>query len=214
MSLLLIVTALAAALLLMTGGYFFGVRRGAAARDGLREQGLRQAHEIEFLREDAAGFLSEREQSLRATIEQALAPLFQRNQLSIDLSRVKAGTGEPRDLTKLLDRIADVGNFSAVVLGDAEGLPLAANSRAQDPDRIAATSSMVLMTADRIASAHMSRPVSVMVRDESDKTTLCRMFNVQERRVTLTVVATGGSLLTPAALDPALVKVAGALTGP
>jgi hypothetical protein len=60
----------------------------------------------------------------------------------------------------------------------------------------------------------MSRPVSVMVHYESEKTTLCRMFNVQERRVTLTVVATSDSLLTPAALDPALVKVAGALTGP
>lgn len=209
-----IVIALASALLLLTGGYLFGARRGAVARERLRQQTLRQAQVIEASRESAASFSSERDTSLRATIEQALAPLFQRNQLSLDLSGLKAGTGEPRDLTKLLDQIADVGSFSAVVLGDAEGLALAANSRAQDPDRIAATSSLLLMTADRIASAQMSRPVSLMVQDESDKTTLCRMFKVQERRVTLTVVASSDALLTPTALDPALLKVVGVLTGP
>lgn len=206
-----LVTGLAAGLLLLTGGYLFGVRRGAVAREHLREQALRQARDIIALCDEAAQANVEREESLRATIEQALQPLVQHERFTLDVSQLKAGAGERRNLTDLLGKIAEAGNFAAVVLGDADGLALAANARAQDAERIAANSSLVLLMADRMSGAGLAKPLSVMIRDDADQMTLCRVFQVQDRRLTLTAVAAGQSRLTPLALDPALAKVAGVL---
>lgn len=206
-----LVITLAAALLLLIGGYLVGARRGVVAREQLRGQALRQAREIDALRELAAQSNVEREESLRVTIERALQPLVGREQFALNLSQLKSGAGERRDLTDLLDKIAEAGNFAAVVLADADGLALAANARAHDSERIAASSSFVLLIADRMSGADLPAPRSVMIRDEADRTTLCRVFKVQDQRLTLTAVATGQTPLMPSALDPALVKVAGVL---
>jgi predicted regulator of Ras-like GTPase activity (Roadblock/LC7/MglB family) len=206
-----LVISLAAALLLFTGGYLFGARRGAVAREHLREQTLLQARQIDSLREEMAGTFVEREESLRATIERALQPLVEREQFALELSQLKSGASERRDLGDLLNKIAEAGNFTAVVLGDADGLALAANAMVRDAERIAAISSLVFLIADRISAADLPQPLSVMIRDEADRTTLCRVFEVQGQRMTLTAVATGQSRLTPSALDPALVKVASVL---
>ncbi len=206
-----LVISFAAALLLFIGGYLFGARRGGGAREHLRCQTLRQAREIDALRKEAAEISVEREGSLRAMIERALQPLVEREQFALNLSQLRSGAGERRDLTDLLDKIAEVGNFTAVVLGNADGLALAANARAHDVDRIAAGSSLVLLIADRMSGADLPQPLSVMVRNEADEITLCRVFKVHDQRLTLTAVARGQPRLTPSALDPALVKVAGVL---
>ena len=211
MTTIALIIALGAAALRLTAGYLFGVQRAFGAREQLRAQTLRQAQDIELLREELAHKTTEQEQSLRTTIENALAPLVQREQLSIDLSRIASDAGTRRDLTKLLDLIASAGNFSDVVLSDEDGLALAANAAATEADRLAANSSLVLLMADRIAGDGRPPPLAVMLHDEANKTTLSRIFRVQDRRLSLTVIASAEGRLTPTALDPALTKVTSSL---
>ena len=211
MTTIALIIALGAAALLLTAGYLFGVQRAFGAREALRAQTLKQAQDIEVLREELAHKSAEQERSLRSTIESAIAPLMQREQLSVDLSHVRSDAGARRDLAQLLDRIAEAGNFSDVVLSDEDGLALASNRGAPDADRLAANSSLVLLMADRIAGEGRPLPLSVMFHDEANKTTLSRIFRVQDRRLSLTVVASAEGRLTPTALDPALAKVTNAL---
>ncbi|HXY58299.1 MAG TPA: hypothetical protein VEH76_06945 [Methylocystis sp.] len=211
MTAIALIIGLAAAFLLLTAGYLYGVKRGVAARESLRAQTTQLAREIEVLREDSLRLSDERQQSLRLTIEKALSPIVKREQLSLDLSQLKAGAGERRDLTFLLDRIAEAGNFSTVVLSDADGLPLAANAAADHPERLAVSASMMLLMSDRVSGDDQPRPLSIMIQDEANRVTLCRVFEVQGQRVTLTAVAAGDGRLSPTALDPALVKVSGML---
>ena len=213
MSLLSILVGLGAALALLLAGWLFGVRRGHADREALRHVVFDQAEELKSLnealrsaREESGRLASRSDQTLRATLEEVIAPLVQRDQLSNDLSRLETGEGRRRDLGLLLDRIADVGNFSTVVICDEEGLPLAANEKAGDVDRRAADVSLVMLLADRMGSGERAQPMSVMIHDEANSTTLCRLFRVQDRRLALSAV-TSGARLTPTALDPALVKV-------
>ncbi|MGD0641151.1 MAG: hypothetical protein ABSC22_10425 [Roseiarcus sp.] len=207
MTIVPLILILGAALLIGVGGYLFGVRRGYAAREALRAQTLRQAQELDSAHAELAQKAHSQEQSLRATIEQALAPFVQRDQLTLDLTRLRLGQGDRRDLTQLLDRIAEAGGFSDVVLSDEEGLPLAANKRARDGDRLAAGSSLILLMVDRIAKSDQAPPQAVLLHGEGGRTTLYRMFRAQDRRLTLTAVAPNDLRLTPSALDPALVGV-------
>jgi hypothetical protein len=212
MTLIALLIGFAAALMLLIGGYLLGVKRGSGAREDLRRENARQLQEIQALRKNEVQTEAEREESLRLTIERALAPYFQRESLAIALSDLKKASGKRSDLSSLLDQIAVTGGFLSVVLGDADGLALAANSAAQDADRVAANSSLLLLTMDRI-SEQPAFAVSIMIRNEVG-TTLCRIFNVQGQRVTLTAIAAGEGRYTPSALDPALANVAWALTGP
>ncbi len=211
MTLIDLVAGLAAALLLLTAGWLFGVRRGRADRDRLRALVFEQAREIETGRASADADADRAQRNLTATIERAIAPLVERDRLSDDLARLDTGEGRRRDLGLLLDRIAEVGNFTTVVLCDEEGLPLAANDKAQAVERHAANSSLVLLLADRMGAGDQAMPLSIMIHDEANTTTLCRLFRVQDRRLTLSAV-TSGARLTPTALDPALVKLVGMLS--
>lgn len=211
MTLIDLVAGLAAALLLLTAGWLFGVRRGRADRERLRTLVFEQAREIETGRASADADADRAQRNLTATIERAIAPLVERDRLSDDLARLDTGEGRRRDLGLLLDRIAEVGNFTTVVLCDEEGLPLAANDKAQAVERHAANSSLVLLLADRMGAGDQAMPLSIMIHDEANTTTLCRLFRVQDRRLTLSAV-TSGARLTPTALDPALVKLVGMLS--
>jgi hypothetical protein len=213
MTALSLILALAASALLLTSGYLIGVRRGVQARERLRETTLQQKQALQLAQRELLRKVDRQEQGLRATIEQALAPLVQREQLSFDLSSLKTGAGS-RDLTLLLDKIAESGEFSTVALSDEEGLPLAGNSAAQDLDRIAVNSSFILLMADRIGSNNFPAPISILARDTAGRTTLYRIFEVQGQRISLAAVSSGANL-TPTTLDPALAKVSGMLaSGP
>lgn len=205
-----LIVALAASVLLLTSGYLIGVRRGSQARERLRELTIQQKQALQLAHREISRKVEEHEQGLRATIEQALAPLVSSQKLSLDLSSLKTGGGS-RDLTLLLDKIAEVGNFSTVALSDSEGLPLAGNSAARDLDRIAVNSSLVLLMADRIGANDFPAPTAILVRDAGDQATLYRIFQVQDQRISLTAVANGPNL-TLTTLDPALAKVAGMLS--
>ncbi len=205
-----VIVAFAAAVLLLTSGYLIGVRLGSLARERLRDVTIQQKQALQLAHREISRKVEEHEQGLRATIEQALAPLVSREKLSLDLSSLKTGAGS-RDLTLLLDKIAEVGNFSAVALSDSEGLPLAGNSAARDLDRIAVNSSLVLLMADRIGGGELPAPTAILVRDGADQVTLYRIFQVQDQRISLTAVSNGAPL-TLTTLDPALAKVAGMLS--
>ena len=143
---------------------------------------------------------------LRATLQDILSPLVQRERLSLDMARLEGHQGQERDLTAVLDQMAEKGNFSSVLLSDAQGWRLAASTATQDPERLGATASLLLLIADRIGRNGAPAPLTLMVHDSAGMTTLCRLFPVGSQRLTLTVVATGGQL-TPLAVDPALARL-------
>lgn len=189
----------------MTAGYLFGARSGRAVREELRAQCIAHTNELTRLRERVSE-QREGDEKLRDTIERVLAPLVHRDQLAFDLSHLESSRGQQRDLTALLDQIAEKGNFSAVLLGDEQGLPLAASSAARNLDRLGATSSLMLLLADRLTRDGTPAPLSLMVHDAANGVTLCRLFHVDNQRLSLTAVSVGDQL-SPAALDPALAKL-------
>lgn len=205
-----LIMGLGATVSLLAAGYLLGVRLGFASRERLRNDNLRLAQELQELDTRLSHQTSESEKSLRSEIQQLLAPLVQREQLSIGLSQLNAGSSQHRDLTLLLDQIAEIGNFSTVLLSNEEGLPLAANATALEFERLAAISSLLLLMMDKVAGNGLPPLLSIMLHDESNSTTLCRIFRAHEQRLSLTAVSSGARL-TPTALDPALAKVNAAL---
>ena len=210
MILLAAIIGIGAALLLLTAGYLFGVSRGYKAREQLRQQNLELAEALALTRQDRPQSGHGADETLRMSIQQLLNPLIQREQLSFDLSNLQALPGRRSDLTALLDQIAEKGNLSAVLLSDENGWPLATSGNARNPEKLGATASLLLLLADRFARDDSPAPLSLMVHDESNTVTLCRIFRVGGQRLSLTAVSTGGQL-TPTALDPALVKVGAVL---
>jgi len=210
MTIISAIIALGAAMLLLVSGYLFGVRRGRIVRESLRQENLDLALQLAQLRASLSREANEQDATLRATIEQVLTPLIRKEQLSQGLSQ--ASVGEHRDLTPLLDQIAEKGDFSAVLLSNEEGLPLAANRGTPDLGPLLATASLLLLVADRIAGHQAAAPRAIMIHDETDATTLCRIFRIQGQRLSLTAV-TNGARLTPTVLDPALARVDAILTG-
>lgn len=204
------IIGLAAAVLLLTAGYLFGVKRGAQAREQLRQQDLEQTQELARLREQLSQRGIEQHENLKATIAQLLSPLIQRDRLSFEPLSSESQPGRHGDLNKLLDQIAEKGNFATVLLSDNEGWPLASSSNGQDLDRLCATASMLMLIADRMGDSGAPAPLSLMVHDAANTATLCRIFSVGDHRLALTAVSPGALLLSTA-LDPALVKVDAAL---
>lgn len=203
------IVGLGAAALLLMAGYLLGVSADGKARDALREQNRALAESHARLEERTAA-QGRDDGELRAALEKMLAPLLQREQLSMDMSRIEAHEGTQRDISTMLDRMAEKGNFSAVLLSDEQGWPLAASRGVGDPARLVAISSVLMLLADRMQRDGAPSLLSLMVHDASNMSTLCRLFTVNAQRLVLTVVAPGGQL-TPAVLDPALVRLNAAL---
>lgn len=213
MTLIPAIIGLGAAVLLLAAGYLYGARLGSKARERLRTANLQQAEKLKQLQDRVSDQADERDSSLRNTIRQLLVPLVQREEFSLGLSQLDASPGQHRDLTLLLDQILDIGKFSTVLISNDEGLPVASNSAAQDVERLAATSSLLLLMADRMAGNDRPAPLSFMLHDDSNSTMLCRIFRVRDQRLSLTAVSSG-SRLTPTALDPALARVEALLGAP
>ena len=190
-----ILTGLAASALLLAAGYLAGLRHGSVERDRLR---LLLA---EYQREDGE------EGDLKATIQEVLGPLVERERISLDLAQVPS-SGSRRDLSPLLDAIVTIGGFASVVLSNDEGLPLAASPPSADQDRILAASTRLFIVIDRIAG--MRPPQSILIGHVDGATTLCRMFRVRDQRMLLTA-ASNDPRLSSSALDPALARIETAL---
>lgn len=205
MILLSAIVGIAAAALLLTAGYLFGIKRGFELREDLRRQDAARAQDLKQLRERLSLRTDEANESLKASIEQMLSPLMQRERLSVELAHLDGRSGQS-GLTDLLDQIAEKGNFTAVLLSDNQGWPLAASANTRDADRLSITASLMLLAADRIGRDGAPTPMSLMMLDGTNMVTLCRIFHVDEHRLALTAVSPGAQL-TPTALDPALGKI-------
>lgn len=207
---LAIILGVSVATLLIISGYLLGTKRGLRAREQLREQSLQQADEKRLLAKKLAQVKLKDNNKildyLRLTVEQALKPLTQREQLSFELSNLSTDSNDRTNLVLLLDEIADKGQFWAVSLHDEQGLPVAASSNSKNLDRLTAISAMVLLFAERIGRDDEPAPLSLMMHDELNMATLCRIFHVGQHKLLLSAVATG-TRLTPTSLDPALAKV-------
>lgn len=171
---------------------------------------MKQGEAMEHLLEPLSRRVGEVDK-LRTTVEEVLTPLVQRERLGMELGSLAAETGGRSGLTHLLDQIVEKGRFRVVVLTDDEGLPLATSSNAWDVDRLAGVSAHLSVLADRLGRNGGPAPLSVMLHDEDNQLTLCRIFRVRDKRLILTAVSTGAELST-SALDPALAKVDAALT--
>jgi hypothetical protein len=186
------------------------IKKGHRARDKLRRQNLIQVAETSQSPEQLLKQHNEQDDSLRATIQQVLTPLIQREWLSHELSHLETQLSHDSDLKILCDQLAEKGNFEAVLLIDEAGWPLAASSNTRDLEKLGVISSLLIHFADRMSRDGAPAPLALMMHDEANKETLCRIFRVGGQRLALTVASTGAQL-TPTALDPALVKIDGAL---
>ena len=112
---------LGAALLLLLAGYLAGLRRGSSERNRLRGVAEQQAAILQHWKQRNA---LDDDGTLKTTIEQVLAPLVERERLSVDLARV-GSAGQRRDLSPLLEQVARVGNFGSILLSNEDGLVVA-----------------------------------------------------------------------------------------
>jgi hypothetical protein len=216
------ILGIGSACVLIFTGYLFGAKRALQAREQLREQSMQQAKEqlrlselVAHYAEGDADALVLRKDLVKMTqallsqsdaVHKMLEPLHQREHLAYELSNLNMKSGDRSNLLELLDSIAEKGQFWSVSLHDEQGLLLGASRNAKNLDRLTVISAMVLLFAERIARDGGSAPLSLMVHDEANMATLCRIFHVGDQRLLLSAVATGAQL-TPTALDPALSKV-------
>ncbi len=198
---------LGAALLLLLAGYLAGLRRGSSERARLRGVAEQQAAILQHWKQNNAGALDD-DHTLKSTIQQVLAPLVERERLSVDLARV-GSAGQRRDLSPLLEQVARVGNFGSILLSNEDGLVVAAAGTAPDFDAMAAATARITGAADQFA-AHRGGALAVVVRDAADSTTLCRLFTTHGQTLALTATS-NDTRLTAVALDPALAKIETAL---
>ncbi len=201
---------LGAAVLLLLAGYLAGLRRGLGERARLRRVAEQQAAVLQHWKQRNAGVLED-DSALRSTIEHVLAPLVERERLSLDLARV-GGAGERRDLSPLLEQVASVGNFGSVLLSNEDGLVVACAGTAPDFDAMAAATARLTGVADQFA-ARRGGALAVVIRDAADSTTLCRLFTTHGQRMALTATSSD-TRLAAVALDPALAKIDTALAAP
>lgn len=206
-----IIVILAGGAALLGAGYLIGVRTGREVRDTLRADVRTTSSEAERAR-TALAEERNRQDPLRADLHRVLGPLVERERLLGEMSRLDSQVGQRRDLTALLDQIAERGNLTAAVLHDDDGWPLAASAGTEDLDRLAATASLNMLLVDRLTRDDEPAPLSVLVHDAGNHVTLTRVFKVHGQRLSLTAVAPG-TTITPTTLDPALASITTALTG-
>jgi hypothetical protein len=210
MNVLALLIGLAAAALLLSAGYLLGIRSGHRARAEIAVQNAALSDEVTRLRERDKQHRKD-DETLRAAIQRVVMPLVHKEQVSMDMARLEGGTDQQRDLAALLTQMADKGNFSAVLLSDDQGWPLAASGAATEQERLGATSSLLLLLADRLSRDGSPTPTSLMVGDAHNRMTLCRLFTVEDQRLLLSVVGVA-SQMAPLALDPALARLGAVLS--
>jgi len=143
---------------------------------------------------------------LRNSMQQLLEPLMQREQLGQNLAEIDLGTGQREELPRLLDNIATTGGFSVVLLSDEAGLPLAASSGTDNPERYAGLASLLMLLIERLAREPGPEPLAIVVHNEANEQMLSRVFEASGQKLMLTAVSASSSM-SPMALDPALTKL-------
>lgn len=225
---LLALTSALMTAVLAGAGYVAGARRSSETREALLLICAEQRRRITDLERRAAAatiredidlqgllcVMRERDRESRIlgdTVRTLIGPLVERERLSHELSHLPRTTGATGALAELVNAIADKGGFSAVLLSDDVGLPLATSHSARDVDLLIGVSTLLLTLGDRIAMSGAAPPNSVVLRDGDGQSVVHRIFTVDGARYLLTAVARGTSL-APDSLDPALGAVEATLS--
>ncbi len=213
MNLLAILLAATATTTLLVAGYAFGARQGRAARAALEkalETEIARAHGLSARLSTPASEPPPGSGDVRAVIEDALAPLLTRERVARDLASIHLDRTGLGGLPDAIDAIATTGGFQTVVLSDDAGLPLAASTESEEIDILAGTAAYIQGLAERAVRSELPRPVSCVLLDDAQRTTVHRMFALGSERFTLSAVSRGAALF-PGALDAALPAVERAL---
>jgi len=204
MILAIVLLTIAAAVSLLLAGYLLGARQGRQARQEL-------AARVEALGAELARRAQPDSSMVRQEIAMALAPILDRERAGSEMARIETGSGTLVELPRILDDIASRGGFTAILLGDEVGLPLAATAGARDVEIWAGGCSLLLSLSDRLAQGGASPLVAVVMQDESNQLIVHRIFRSGNERYILSAVSRG-QRLGPDALDAALGKVEAVLT--
>lgn len=211
-------------------GYLFGVRVSRLANQSLRQEREAAVAEIGRLRQqaglqtpdlraDLAGLLApllqrdREQQGLGETVQRLLAPMVERERRGLALAEAGRGATRRGELPALLESLAERGDFQAVVLSDETGLPLAASKKADQPEVLAACSSLMLTLSDRLKSSGQPDARAMVIRDEAQRLTIHRILNLGEERYVLVAITSSPSA-SPEILDPALPRIEALLGRP
>jgi CTP:molybdopterin cytidylyltransferase MocA len=189
-----IVFAVMAAVLLFLSGWVIASSKADSARRALEAQTAQRAE-----RDERTNELESNKQ-----LHAMLASVLEREKLTLSLSHL-ADDPAHRDLSQLLDAIAEAGHFSTVMLSDNAGLPVATSTNiaasSDSIERLVGASSLMLIVADRADTNGEPRPLGFVVHDESNRMACYRIFEVDGARFLLTVT-TRARQLVPSSLDP------------
>jgi hypothetical protein len=228
-----IAIALMGTVITATGGCLLGVLLGRKSRRLLArecQQQARSIHELETLVRQQPTLVAVA-QDMRDELRLVLEPLLAREHdggdmqekirevldpLMVHERRAQSLGGLPlvwsgrRELPALLEMVAKRGGFSAVLLSDEMGLPLAASAGARNTDVLAGVCSLIFTLADRVRQAGSAEPTAVLVRDAANQLILHRLFAIGGERYLVTAVSKGAAVSVDA-LDPTLAALEGSL---
>jgi hypothetical protein len=202
---------------LILTGYLLGVKRGRAKRESLYLYLLEQIDKVTIsksgftdIKEMVSALVSQNDTLISTLLK--ITDLLRRDHLAVKLAdiAVNINAQSHAGLTSLLDDIANVGNFSEVVLSDENGLPLAVSNGVRNLDKLLMTAALVMLVADKVNRASAG-PVQAVLIHNAEKETIARLFAVGPHKLLLTASAVG-TALTATALDAALAKIERVLT--
>ena len=149
--------------------------------------------------------------ALDTAVRQLVGPLVERERLWYELGQIRGDPASRRDLMPLLEHIAGLGNFPAVLISNEQGLLVAANDGATDLENRAIMAARIISLADQL-SGDGHAPAGVLVRDANNTTMICRLFQARGQMVALTVIS-NDPRLDATALDAVIPRIQMALAG-
>lgn len=196
---LTILIAVISAAILVFGGYLLGVGRGLIAREELRAQLLKSTTD-ERNTLSADEYLGPLDQ-IFSEISTISVPM-PTNQKALQAAKQQKAL-----LTDLLEEIARTAGFKTILLGDENGLPLAASHNHIDRARLATIAAYTILYSERIRDNEVYMPTALLFQDALQHQVLSRIFMVGERRVILTAMVED-KLLSLDALDAGIPRIA------
>lgn len=176
--------ALGAFLFTLLAGYLWGIKKGKAARDALIGQLAKDGP-------TPAAADSQTGTEWQAEMKKILEPLAFSERVKQSLAKIEAGTGKRTELPRLLDAVKSEGGFSACLLVDEAGFPLAASSGTIDTETLAGLTALVPSLIDRTKATGEPAPISLSLHDEDDRYVLHRAMQVRQERYFLTALSHG-----------------------
>ncbi len=186
MNLTAFILALVAFVFTLFGGYLWGIWRGKTAREALASQiknSLTNRNSPPENQESAPEWQQE--------ISKILEPLATQERVKQSLSTIDSGSGKRTELPRLLEALKTQGGFSACLLVDDAGFPLAASSGPIDTDVLAGLTALVPSLIDRTRSTGEPAPISLSLHDEDNRYILHRAMEVKQERYFLTALSQG-----------------------